>query len=136
MKLFLSASSAMAFAVLSSGVLAQSLAPSPSPSATAAPIQSANPSSPTTATIVTPVAPTMSVLRAGASVPLKLMEELTTKGKNLRVGQRFQMEVSDNVMFGTNVIIPIGSPAMGEITDVRNKGMWGKSGKINARALY
>ena len=33
-------------------------------------------------------------------------------------------------------VIPVGSPAMGEITDARNKGMWGKSGKINARALY
>ena len=25
---------------------------------------------------------------------------------------------------------------MGEITDVRNKGMWGKSGKLNAQILY
>jgi hypothetical protein len=24
----------------------------------------------------------------------------------------------------------------GEVTDVRNKGMWGKSGRINARVLY
>ena len=25
---------------------------------------------------------------------------------------------------------------MGEITDVRNKGMWGKSGRINGRVLF
>jgi hypothetical protein len=83
-----------------------------------------------------PATPEVSVLRAGTSVPLKLLEELTTKEKKLRVGQRFQLEVSENVMLGSNVIIPVGSPAVGEITDVRNKGMWGKSGKINARALY
>lgn len=78
----------------------------------------------------------VSILRAGTNVPLKLLEELTTKEKKLRVGQRFQMEVSENVMLGTNIVIPVGSQAVGEITDVRNKGMWGKSGKINARALY
>ena len=33
-------------------------------------------------------------------------------------------------------MIPVGSPAMGEITDVRNKGMWGKSGHLAARILY
>jgi hypothetical protein len=36
---------------------------------------------------------------------------------------------------GVNVI-PVGSPAVGEITDVRNKGMWGKSGHLGARILY
>jgi hypothetical protein len=34
------------------------------------------------------------------------------------------------------VVIPVGSPAVGEITDVRNKGMWGKSGHLGARLLY
>ena len=33
-------------------------------------------------------------------------------------------------------MIPAGSPATGEVTDVRNKGMWGKSGRINARVLF
>ena len=35
-----------------------------------------------------------------------------------------------------DVVIPAGSPARGEITDVRNKGMWGKSGHFGARVLY
>ena len=33
-------------------------------------------------------------------------------------------------------MIPAGTPAEGEITDVRNKGMWGKSGKFSARLLF
>jgi hypothetical protein len=99
--------------------------------------QAATPVVPTpAATIVTSANPELMILRAGVSVPLKLMEELTTKGKKLRVGQRFQMEVAENVMLGSVVVIPAGSPAVGEVTDVRNKGMWGRSGKLNARALY
>lgn len=76
------------------------------------------------------------VLRTGTEVPLKLTEELTTKGKKLKPGQRFHMEVAENVMLQNQVVIPAGSPAMGEITDVRNKGMWGKSGHLAAKVIY
>lgn len=76
------------------------------------------------------------ILRTGTDVPLKLSEELTTKGKKLKVGQRFHMEVAENVVVQDQVVIPAGSPAMGEITEVKNKGMWGKSGHLNARIMY
>jgi len=76
------------------------------------------------------------VLRAGTPVALTMREELTTKGKKLTVGQRFQMAVAQPVMVGTTSIIPAGTPAVGEVTAIRNKGMWGKSGRINARVLY
>jgi len=76
------------------------------------------------------------ILRVGTEVPLRLLEELTTKGKKLRVGQRFRMETSEPVMVQGVNVIPVGSPAVGEITDVRNKGMWGKSGHLGARVLY
>lgn len=75
-------------------------------------------------------------LRTGTEVPLRTSEELTTKGKKLKVGQRFRMEVAEAVVVNSMTVIPAGSPAVGEITDVRNKGMWGKSGKLNARILY
>jgi hypothetical protein len=76
------------------------------------------------------------VLRAGTPVALKVSEALTTKGKKLRVGQRFQMETAEALSLNGSVVIPAGSPAVGEVTDVRNKGMWGKSGRINARVLF
>lgn len=76
------------------------------------------------------------VLRVGTEVPMRLLEELTTKGKKLRVGARFRMETSEPVLLNGVVVIPVGSPAVGEITDVRNKGMWGKSGHLGARVLY
>jgi len=78
---------------------------------------------------------TESVLRAGAEIPLVMAESITTNGKKLRVGQRVRLTVGSDVRLGTAVVIPAGSPAEAEITDVRNKGMWGKSGRIEARVL-
>lgn len=76
------------------------------------------------------------VLRAGTPVTLRLLEEVTTKKKRARVGQRVKMEVASNVVVNNVTVIPAGSPAEAEITSVRNKGMWGKSGHLEARALY
>ena len=87
------------------------------------------------APIAAPVV-TSAILRVGTEVPLRLSEELTTKGKKLRVGDRFHLETSEPVMVQGVNVIPVGSPAMGEITDARNKGMWGKSGHLAARVLY
>lgn len=110
-------------------VFAQAAAPVP-----AAPIAPATAARPVAA--IAPSAPSESILRAGTKVPLKMSEGLTTKGKKLRVGQRFQLEVAQDVRLGDMTVIPAGTPATGEVTDVRNKGMWGKSGRIGAQLLY
>ena len=81
-------------------------------------------------------APQAAVLRTGTEVPLVMAEDLTTKGKKLRVGQRIHLTVAEDVKLNGQVVISAGSPAMGELTDVRNKGMWGKSGHIGAQLLY
>ena len=78
---------------------------------------------------------TGSVLRAGAEVPLLLEEGLDSNNKTIREGQQFRMSVASPVMLGNVVVIPAGSPAVGEITEIRHKGMWGKSGHISARIL-
>lgn len=70
------------------------------------------------------------VLRAGAPVPVVLSQALTTKGKGLKVGQRIQLEVAQDVLLNGRVVIPARSPVEGVLTHVRNKGMWGKSGAI------
>jgi hypothetical protein len=72
----------------------------------------------------------------GTEVPLTLLQELTTKNKRLRVGHRFRLETSDPIIVGGVTVVPAGTPAMGEITEVRNKGMWGKSGRFVGRLLY
>lgn len=115
MKLF---SCALAGVLLSSAAFAQTAVPVAPATATLAPITNDN------------------VLRVGTKVPLKLREELTTKEKRLRVGQHFNMEVAEAVLVNGQVVIPVGSPAVGEVTEVRNKGMWGKSGHLTAQILY
>lgn len=75
------------------------------------------------------------ILRAGTEIPLITREELTTKKKLLRVGQRVQLEVASNIEHNGVVVIPSGTPAIAELTEVRNKGMWGKSGYISARIV-
>jgi hypothetical protein len=94
---------------------------------------------PVAATPLLPVAPPSTgnaVLRTGTEIPLRLEEELTTQGKQLRVGQRIHLTTSEPVVVNGVTVIPVGTPAEGEITDVRNKGMWGKSGHLAARILY
>ena len=85
------------------------------------------------AVIIAPVA--NNVLRAGIEVPLRVEEGLDSNDKGIREGQQFHLTVANNVMLGNAVVIPAGSPATGEITDLRRKGMWGKSGHIVARVL-
>lgn len=93
---------------------------------------------------ITPSAPVMlpsivatgqAVLRSQTPIILRMSEELTTKKKKLRVGQRFNLEVAEPVIVNGATVIPVGSPATGEITEVRNKGMWGKSGYVGAQLV-
>lgn len=90
----------------------------------------------TGAPIIAAAPVTGSVLRTGTTVPLRMLEGLTTQGKLLKVGYRFRMEVAEAVTLDGQTVIPAGSPAVGEVVDVRNKGMWGRSGRIGVRVLY
>ena len=90
----------------------------------------------TVATATVLPAPADSVVHVGTPVSLKLSEEITTKEKRARVGQRINLEVAVALEVAGHVVIPAGTPAVGEITEVRNKGMWGKSGHLTAQVLY
>lgn len=116
----------------STAALSQAVA---QPAPAAVPVASIAPVTPTVSPIPAP-STSNAVLRVGTPVALRLSEEPTTKGKKLRVGQRFRMEVAEDVMVQGHKVIPAGSPAVGEITEARNKGMWGKSGRLAARMLY
>lgn len=111
-------------------VPAPSTAPGTSTAPAATPLPAATP-----AVAVIEAPRQENILRAGTEVPLTTREELTTKGKKLRVGQRFQMEVATSVTSNGVTVIPGGTPVVGEVTEVRNKGMWGKSGFISARVI-
>ena len=87
-------------------------------------------------TAMTVVEPVENVLHTGTPIQLETRDALTTEHKALKVGQRIEMDVQQPVLLNNQVAIAAGSRAVGEITSVRNKGMWGKSGGITARVLY
>jgi hypothetical protein len=127
----------LAPASLSAQVHWKPLTPNPTTTAkTAAPAATTPAPAPAAAAPISAPATTNATLRVGTEVPLRLEEELTTKDKQARVGQRFHMTVAEPVTVNGVVVVPVGTPAVGEITDVRNKGMWGKSGHLSARILY
>jgi hypothetical protein len=103
------------------------------------PLLAAIVAAPAMATAQTPMvvgAPVTNVIHMGTPIQLETRDELTTEHKALKVGQQIEMDVLQPVMLGNEVAIAAGSRAVGEITTVRNKGMWGKSGGITARVLY
>jgi hypothetical protein len=80
--------------------------------------------------------PAPSQVNRGTQFPVRLLRELTTKGKALNVGDRFDLETVDPIRLGEVTVFPAGTRVVGEITSVKNKGMWGKSGKFQARLLF
>ena len=75
-------------------------------------------------------------LLTGTAVQLRMKTELTTKDKRAKVGDRFALEVTEPVILNGLTVIPVGAVATGEIMTVRNKGMFGKSGLIEARMMH
>ena len=78
---------------------------------------------------------TTNVLRTGTPVSLRMVQAVTTKEKAAKVNDRVRLEVAEAITVNGVVVIPAGSPAVAELTEVRNKGMWGKSGFIAGRVL-
>lgn len=74
------------------------------------------------------------VLPQGTTIRFRTLTQLSSQEN--KVGQRFDLEVAEDIMFNGRVVIPRGSPAVGDISMVKKKGMWGKSGKLETRVLY
>ena len=73
------------------------------------------------------------VIKAGTAVRFRLLEEVSSK--TARVGDRIRLELVEDIKLDSKVIIPIGTPAYGEVTKVDKKGMFGKSGKLETRLV-
>jgi hypothetical protein len=73
------------------------------------------------------------VLPQGTNIRLRQLSEISSQ--HARVGDHFDLEVAEDVMLNGVIVIPRGSPASGEVTRVRHKGMWGRSGRLETRLL-
>ena len=74
------------------------------------------------------------VLRYGTRVPMKTVEPLSSK--RVQQGQRFDLEVSDEVRVDGMLVIPKGARGVGEVSRVVTKGMMGKRGQLEVRVLF
>ena len=76
------------------------------------------------------------VLPAGTEVKLRMLQDLTTKGDSLQENDTFAMAVTQDVRHEGYVVIPRGSRAIGRVTFLTSKGMFGKSGKMDIEIDY
>jgi hypothetical protein len=80
------------------------------------------------------VAQAPAVLAAGTPVVLRTLQPLSSK--DAIQGQRFPLEVTEDVLVQGALVIPRGAHGVGEVSGVREKGMYGKSGKLEVRVLF
>jgi hypothetical protein len=73
------------------------------------------------------------VIKAGTAIRLRLLDEVSSK--TARVGERIRLELMEDIKLAGKTIIPLGTPAYGEVTKVDQKGMFGKSGKVGTRLV-
>jgi hypothetical protein len=97
--------------------------------------QTSNPAPAPNVLVVGQTPASNSVLRTGTPVSLRLLDQITTKEKKAKLNDIIRFEIAENVIVNDVVVIPAGSLASGELTEVRYKGMWGKSGRFSGRAL-
>ena len=81
--------------------------------------------------VAAPVAATQRILPGGTIVALSAMQEISSK--RVKVGDKFQFQVVNDVVENGIVVIPRGSIATGTITWKTGRAIGGKSGKFEVR---
>lgn len=90
---------------------------------------------PAPAVEVEPVAKTVT-LPANSEVLLRMSEELSTKGGQVKEGQMFRLTVVHDVKVNGVTVIPMGTQATGEVTWKTGRAVFGKSGKMEIALRY
>ncbi len=70
----------------------------------------------------------------GTSLQLTTRTELNTKYSN--AGDRFYLEVAEPLIYRGQVVVPVGSIAVGEVARAERNGHFGKKGQLEVRLLY
>ncbi|MDB5702472.1 MAG: hypothetical protein JWL66_2671 [Sphingomonadales bacterium] len=89
--------------------------------------------------LITAVVPTIASARdyyVQAGYPVMLMTRTELSTRDNRAGDRFFLDVAENISAKGQVVIPAGSVAVGEIIRSERNGHWGKSGKMDVRVLF
>lgn len=73
-------------------------------------------------------------IAAGTTIELETATELTSN--NVVMGSLVRFRVAEDVRVDGVVVIPKGTDATGQVTDARQRGAIGMSGKLAIRPLY
>lgn len=110
------------------GVCGRAIAQSPAPAVTAAQAE-------TTAVAASPPAAAAPiVLHANAAIPLRFVETVSSS-THIR-GSSFQLQVSEDVTAGDQIVIPAGTMVQGEVIHAQKAGMLGKPGELIVAARF
>ncbi|BAI98924.1 hypothetical protein Sj15T_39880 [Sphingobium sp. TA15] len=71
------------------------------------------------------------ILPEGMAIQLETRQDISSK--SARVGDRIELAVARPVTIGGVTLIPAGSPAVGEVSRVRDNGLLGRSGKLDIK---
>jgi hypothetical protein len=70
----------------------------------------------------------------GTALQLTTRTELNTKYSH--AGDRFYLEVAEPLVYRGQVVVPVGSTAVGEVMRAERNGHFGKKGTLEVRLLY
>ena len=84
--------------------------------------------------VVGETAESKNVLKRGTEIRMETLRELHSN--EAKVGDRFDLEVTEDVKLNGRTVIRAGTRGVGEVTLAKKKGMWGKSGKLETRLLH
>lgn len=68
--------------------------------------------------------------------PLRLTTRTELSTRNNRPGERFFLQLAEPLVYRGQVIVPAGSPAVGEVVRIERNGAAGKRGEMAVRLLY
>lgn len=72
-------------------------------------------------------------LPMGTPVMLRTLTQISTKDN--KPGDRVYLEVAENISFRGQVVVPIGSPVIAEVSRLQRNGHFGKKGKLEIRLI-
>jgi hypothetical protein len=73
-------------------------------------------------------------LPAGTAIKLMVLREVNSR--DAKPGERFKLRVNEAVTMGSDVVIPVGASAWGEVLYVGGTGVAGGKGRLSAKLLY
>lgn len=82
------------------------------------------------------VAPEAGLLTLAAGTPITLAVAHEVNSSTHHQGDTFPLTVLNDVRIGDTIVIPRGTPALGEVTWRTGKGAFGKSGKLEFSLRY